>query len=247
VNANAVGLTGYLFLAFFGLVLPVVAFRARDRLTSMQPRPTRQQLYVSVLIQLTFFLLLGGLAAWQEGVMLWRWPRQLALPTLVTLAVLVAMVLITRPIKRGAVERREPRVYFAMPHGRAEVTLWIALSIMAGIAEEAVYRGVFNDLVVRLTGSVLLAWVLAVAAFTVAHANQGPRSMLIIAAFSLGAHVLVFATGTLLFAVVLHIAYDVIAGFEYTRLGQQLGYPPHGLPDADAPSAVTTPQGASSA
>ncbi|MGQ0640443.1 MAG: CPBP family intramembrane glutamic endopeptidase [Gemmatimonadaceae bacterium] len=246
MSVDRVGLVGLLFLVFFGAVLPLVAYRARNRLTSMRPRPTRGQLYPTVLIQLTFFLILGVLAAWQEGVALWRWPEQYALPALATLLMLGAMVVATRPIKRAAIERRDARVYFAMPDGHGEMALWIAVSIMAGIAEEFVYRWVFSDLAIRLTGSVALAWTLAVLAFSVAHANQGARSMLVIALFSLVAHVLVYVTGTLLFALLLHAAYDVIAGFEYVRLGQQLGYPPHGLPDADWPVAVTTPQPASS-
>jgi membrane protease YdiL (CAAX protease family) len=243
VNFAAVGPVGLCFLAFFGLVLPILAYRARDRLTSVRPRPTRRQLYPSLLIQLTFFLILGVLTAWQEELALWRWPREIAVPSIVTLLLLAVMVLSTRPITRAAVERREPRVYFAMPSGPGEMALWVAVSIMAGVAEEYVYRGVMTDLGVRLTGSLPLAWTFAVLAFSVAHANQGAKSVLVIALFSLVAHVLVYATGTLLFAIVLHAAYDVIAAVEYVRLGQRLGYPPHGLPDADA---VTTPAAASS-
>ena len=59
--------------------------------------------------------------------------------------------------------------------GPVETALWIALSVMAGVAEETVYRGVFSELVVRLTGSIWLAWSAAVLAFTIAHANQGIR------------------------------------------------------------------------
>lgn len=66
--------------------------------------------------------------------------------------------------------------------------------------------------------------------------------MAVIAIFSIVAHVLVYFSGTLLFAVVLHAAYDVLAGFEYVRLGRQLGYPQHGLPDAaDAPDVTAPP------
>jgi uncharacterized protein len=246
MNLEAVGPAGLVFLVLFGIVLPLVAYRARNRLTSMRPRPTRRQLYQSVLIQLTLFLILGVLAAWQEGLALWRWPQQVAPPALVCLGMLGAMVIATRGVKRAAVERREPRVYFAMPDGPVEMAMWVAVSIMAGVAEEYVYRGVMTDLGVRLTGSLPLAWTFAVVAFSAAHANQGATSMLVIGLFSLVAHILVYATGTLLFAMVLHAAYDVIAGAEYARLGQRLGYPPHGLPDAASGTAVTTPAPASS-
>lgn len=246
MSLNGVGLVGLLFMAFFGVLLPIVAFRQRDRLTSIRPRPTRRQVYPSVLVQLTFFLILGLLTAWREGIAFWRWPLQVARPSLVTLAILGVMILATRPIMRTAVARREPRAYFVMPDGAAEMSLWIAVSVMAGIAEEFVYRWVFADLATRLTGSLPVAWTLAILAFAIAHANLGARAMLMVAAFSLVAHLLVYTTGTLLFAIVVHAAYDVIAGFQYARFGQQLGYPTDGLPDAATDDAVTVPPAASS-
>jgi membrane protease YdiL (CAAX protease family) len=246
VSLNGVGLIGLLFMAFFGILLPIVAFRQRNRLTSIRPRPTRREVYPSVLVQLTFFLILGLLTAWQEGIAFWRWPQQVALPALITLAILAVMVLATRPITRAAVKQRDPRVYFVMPNGWRETTLWIAVAVMAGIAEEFVYRWVFADLATRLTGSLPVAWTLAILAFAIAHANLGARSMVVVAAFSLVAHMLVYTTGTLLFAIAVHAAYDIFAGFEYTRLGQQLGYPTDGLPDAATDDAVTAPPAASS-
>lgn len=234
------------FLVFFGAILPVVAFRSRDRLTRMRPWPTRRSLYTSVVVQLSFFLVLALLAAWQEGVDVLRGPQRILLPSLVTLGLLALIVSATRPIKRDAIRRREPRVYFAMPADAVEMGLWIAVAVMAGVAEETVYRGVFSDLATRLTGSMAAAWTLAVLAFTIAHANQGLKSLGVIALFSLVAHALVYVSGTLLFAVVLHTAYDVWAGFDYVRLGRQLGYPLHEVPDAAALDAVTTPTAASS-
>ncbi len=246
MNLAAVGAVGLFFLVFFGVVLPVVAFRARDRLTRMRPWPTRRRLYASIVVQLSLFLVLALLAAWQEGVDVLRGSQRILLPSLVTLGLLALMVAATRPIKRDAVRRREPRVYFAMPADAVEMGLWITVAVMAGVAEETVYRGVFSDLATRLTGSMAAAWTLAVLAFTVAHANQGFKSMGVIALFSLVAHALVYLSGTLLFAIVLHAAYDVSAGFDYVRLGRQLGYPLHEVPDAAALDAVTMATAASS-
>ncbi|MGH7712312.1 MAG: CPBP family intramembrane glutamic endopeptidase [Gemmatimonadaceae bacterium] len=246
MNGAVVGQAGRFFLIFFGLALPFLAYRARHRLTSLRPLPSRRRLYVSTLLQLTFFLVLALLAAWAERLSIWRWPEHVLVPSAVTAVLLVLMIISTRPMRRSAVERRELRVYFTMPTGPVERALWIALSLMAGIAEETVYRGVFSDLATRLTASMPLAWGLAVAAFAIAHANQGPRAVAVIAAFALGAHALVYFTGTLLYAILLHAIYDVVAGFDYARLGQQLGYPTRGLPDADAAAAVTTSPATSS-
>ena len=246
MNLGALGSAGLFFLFFFGLVLPFIAYRARDRLTSMRPLPTRRRLYTSIVVQLALFLILGLLTAWKESVDIWRLPRQILLPTLVTSGLFVLMVVATYPIKREAVRRQEPRVYFAMPADGVEFALWTVVALLAGVAEEIVYRGVFSDLATRLTGSMAAAWTLAVLAFTIAHANQGLKSMAVIALFAVVAHVLVFLSGTLLFAIVLHAAYDVSAAFDYVRLGRQLGYPMHGVPDAAVDDAVTTSAAASS-
>ena len=155
-----------------------------------------------------------------------------------------------RPTEKGSpdalVDQLEEAIRELMPADAVEMALWIAVAIMAGVAEEMVYRGVFSHLATRLTGSMAAAWALAVLAFTIAHANQGIKSMGMIALFSLVAHALVYLSGTLLFVIVLHAAYDVSAAFDYVRLGRQLGYPLHELPDAATRDAVTTPTAASS-
>lgn len=246
MNWSALGAPGLFFLFFFGLVLPFIAFRSRDSLTRMRPLPTRRRLYTSISVQLSLFLVLALGTAWREGIDLLSAPQRVLLPSLATLGLFALMVAATRPIKRDAVQRREPRVYFAMPADAVEMALWITVSVLAGVAEEAAYRGVFSDLATRLTGSIAAAWALAVLAFTIAHANQGFKSMGVIALFALVAHALVFLSGTLLFAIVLHVAYDVSAAFDYVRLGRQLGYSLHEVPDAAARDAVTTSPAASS-
>ncbi|MEW5914941.1 MAG: CPBP family intramembrane glutamic endopeptidase [Gemmatimonadota bacterium] len=213
----------------------------------MRPRPTRRQLYGSLIVQLVFFLVFGWLTAWRERIALWRAPDGWLVPGLGTLFILAVLFVATIPIRRKAVERREPRVYFAMPVQPDEMALWVAVSVMAGVSEEYVYRWVFSDLGARLTGSLAFGWALSILAFSVAHATQGSwAAVLFSAAFALLAHLLVFLTGTLVFAIALHAVYDVLAGIEYRRLGLRLGYPEHGLPDADAESAVTTSPAASS-
>jgi len=44
--------------------------------------------------------------------------------------------------------------------------------------------------------------------------------------FALGFHALVWLSGSLYVAMVVHIAYDIIAGLTYGRLGKELGYSP---------------------
>lgn len=242
MSGEAVGPVGLFFLLFFGAAIPVRAYIARDRLTRM--RPTRRRLYASTLVQLSVFLILAALTGRAEDVDLWRGPERWPQATVLALLFLVVMVRGARLAGRAAIERRDPKAYVMMPSGRGEASLWIALSLLAGVAEEVVYRGVFAELGVRLTGSTGLAWSAAVAAFAVAHANQGMKSMMAIAGYAVLAHLLVDYSGSLLHVVVLHAAFDAIVGFEYARLGRQLGYPMHGVPDAAGD--VTAAQAASS-
>lgn len=80
------GPSGLFFLFLFGLLLPIIAFRARDRLTRLRPWPTRRRLYTSIVMQLSLFLILGLLTAWQEDVDVWRRAQRVWLPGLITLA-----------------------------------------------------------------------------------------------------------------------------------------------------------------
>jgi hypothetical protein len=53
---------------------------------------------------------------------------------------------------------------------------------------------------------------------------QGWKSSAIIVFFALGFHALVWLSGSLYVAMVVHTAYDITAGLTYGRLGRKLGY-----------------------
>jgi hypothetical protein len=62
---------------------------------------------------------------------------------------------------------------FILPQGHTELVLWVALSISAGICEEAVYRGYFLRQFKALTKSAPAGIVLAAALFGAAHSYLG--------------------------------------------------------------------------
>ena len=80
-------------------------------------------------------------------------------------------------------------------------------------------------LLTRLVGDVWIAAALCVAMFAVAHAVQGGRTVVIIVAFAAAFHALVALSGSLYVAMGAHALYDVLAGLNYGRLGERLGYP----------------------
>ena len=64
-------------------------------------------------------------------------------------------------------------VQFLLPHGRLEMTLWIALSVTAGICEEAIYRGYLQRQLMALTKNVPAGILLSAVLFGLAHSYQG--------------------------------------------------------------------------
>ena len=72
---------------------------------------------------------------------------------------------------------------FMLPHGGAEITLWLALSVTAGICEETIFRGYLQRQFMALTKSAPAGILLSAAAFGVAHAYQGFRLVILISLF----------------------------------------------------------------
>jgi len=71
-------------------------------------------------------------------------------------------------------------VQFMLPHGTREMVLWVALSVTAGICEEALYRGYLQRQFMALTKNVPAGILLAGVAFGLAHSYQGwPRAVMI--------------------------------------------------------------------
>jgi len=69
---------------------------------------------------------------------------------------------------------------FMLPHRHIELTLWIALSVTAGICEETIFRGYLQRQFVALTNSVPAGILLSAVAFGAAHAYQGLRMVILI-------------------------------------------------------------------
>jgi membrane protease YdiL (CAAX protease family) len=108
-------------------------------------------------------------------------------------------------------ERRKQLIYTLAPRNAKEYAGFAALSVLAGIAEEAAYRGVAVWILAPIVGFAPAVF-LSAAAFTVAHAVQGGRSMGVIFGIALVFHATVELTNTLVIAMAAHTAYDLVAG-----------------------------------
>lgn len=68
------------------------------------------------------------------------------------------------------------------PHGAAQVTLWIAMAVSSGFAEELAFRGYLLQQFSSWTGSTAVAIVLQAILFGIGHAYLGARQALLIIA-----------------------------------------------------------------
>jgi membrane protease YdiL (CAAX protease family) len=225
LTIQTIGAAGYCHLVLFGLVLPWAAFRSAAKLSSF-PYPPRRRFYFGVLLQHLLFIGATVAVARLEKIPLLELPQQPIQSTAIVAIVLAASIAFMFPRWRRSVETREPKVYLFMPGDQVEKSLWVLISAAAGIGEEITYRGVMWILMARLTGSLWLAALITSIIFAISHYMQGWVSIITIFGFALCFHVIVWLTGSLIPAMILHFLYDLTAGMIYSYLGEKMGYHP---------------------
>jgi membrane protease YdiL (CAAX protease family) len=208
-----------LFVLLVGFVLPVLAWRSRRPFAedAPGPPPTRRAFYVSAFFTQLMTLGLALLVAREIGMDVLGPFRVEPLAWLATVAVM-GLLLATLPARwrsRSPASRRRQAVM--VPRTPPQNVANVALCLLAGIGEEITFRGVLHACLWWMTGSWWLATVLCSVAFGVAHAIQGPRSMLIVAGVAFWMHVTVLWTGSLHLAMFVHAVYDLITTFTIAR------------------------------
>lgn len=216
---------GWAFIVFVTAVVPWAVLRNRESALAMAGIPLALRFYAMLLPQ----IVLGGVAVLTglvEGIELFPREAPSAMAWIAGLVFLVVALILVWPHWHRSVEEHKPTWRLFAPTTRRERRMWVALSLSAGIGEELVWRGVLPALIATVTGSFAFGVFVSVISFALAHAIQGPRSVLAIAAIAAAFHALVFISGSLYVAMVVHFVYDVIAGFTYARFARQLGLLP---------------------
>jgi uncharacterized protein len=103
-------------------------------------------------------------------------------------------------------------VQFMLPRGPLELALWVAVSMSAGICEEATFRGYLQRQFIAFTRSAPVGIVLAAAAFGAAHAYQGWRMTVLIGIYGLMFGVLAYWRGTVRPGMIAHAWQDSVSG-----------------------------------
>jgi len=220
---SPIGPAGILHLVVFTLLLPWGAIVSARRL-ERNPLPPRLHFYLSVIIQHAAFITLSVIVAGYESIPIWKMPDDAARAVVVALCFLIIMIVIVLPQWRRSVIEGERKVWLFMPSGAPEKSLWGVISLAAGIGEEISYRAVLWVVLTRLTGSILIAAILASVIFAFSHYVQGWKSVVAIFFFSLSFHWLVSLTGSIVPGMVVHALYDFTAGMMYRRFGDRYGY-----------------------
>ncbi len=213
--------TGY--LAVIAIVLPMLAFRTRHLLGGKRlPMPRPVFYWQTILLQVILYGL-ALLAAATNLIVLTLLPRTpRALWALALLAVALLSLWVFWPMRST---ESKSRLCDLLPHGRTELIPYLLLCLVASIAEEVAYRGVAYRLVFRQSHSIPMAVAVVALVFALGHMVQGWRSVAVIFVFAVGFHAIVIYGQSLLPAILVHFAYDAIAGVVVPRWCAKEGIP----------------------
>lgn len=204
---------GIVFLLVAGVAAPYLAIRTSKVLAEIEEPPGRGSLLASILLSHGVLLGLGLAAAWSNRLVLFPAPSP-AWSDLGWAGGLLLAALVALPVRWRVIgEADKARLRWLLPRGAQDAWWWGALSLVAGIVEEIVFRGVMFGLLDRMLGGWWPAALICIAAFTAGHWVQRRGALVLIALFALGFHGLVAATGDLYAAIAVHAVYDFAAGY----------------------------------
>ena len=225
MNPGSISVLGWAFVIFVTIVVPWAVLRNKESALAMADIPLAIRFYAMLLPQVVLGLLAVATGV-VEGIELFPRRTPSMISWLLGVVFIVGSLALVRPHWRRSVAEQKPTWRLFAPTNRRERRMWVALSLSAGVGEELVWRGVLPVLIATLFGNAALGIALSVLSFALAHAIQGLRSVLAIAAIAAAFHALVFASGSLYVAMVVHFVYDVVAGFTYARFARDLGMLP---------------------
>ena len=103
-------------------------------------------------------------------------------------------------------------IQFILPHGGTEITIWIAVSLSAGICEETIFRGYLQRQFTAFTKNAPAGIFLSAAAFGAAHAYQGIRMVILIGLFGAMFGILAYWRGSVRPGMMVHAWQDTLGG-----------------------------------
>src|SRR5216684_3205045 len=182
---------GYMLLVFAGVLLPILIVWSARRVGDGPLPISRIRFYKQTIL---FQLVLATLCMWaarMHCILAMPLPRRplISWSAAALMYVLTVVMLKLRWPSRKAASKR--RLYAILPHNRRELVPYVFVCIVAGAAEEFVYRGIMTELLQRIVGMAVVTIVLVSISFALAHTMQGWRSVAGIFVIALACHALV--------------------------------------------------------
>jgi len=208
-----------LVLAIFVVVWPFLGRMMVDQMTA-EVIPHRVRLYLFALLfdWLLFAFIVAGVRSRGAPLSIvlgdrWQSARQVRRDIGVAAAYwilsLIPLVILNRLLHADTMGRN---LQFLFPQGGAEIALWMALSVTAGICEETIFRGYLQRQFMAFTKSVPAGILLSAAAFGVAHAYQGSRRAILIGLYGVMFGILAQWRGTVRPGMIAHAWQDSFSG-----------------------------------
>jgi uncharacterized protein len=207
-----------------GLVMVLVGCNAYyGTIRSTQQRaglgPSRPSMYLRTILVEFAFLAIVVVGVRIRGGSLqaifgqhWRSLRQVLMDVGLGIALLFASTVVASILgSHGRGGAAEQSISYLLPRTFNEKLMWIALSITAGICEEAMYRGYLQRQIIALTRSAPAGIFFSAMAFGAAHAYQGLQRASVIAASALLFGLLAHKRGTVRPGMIAHGMQDAIA------------------------------------
>jgi len=142
----------------------------------------------------------------------WRSGKQVLVDVGLGMLFLISSILVTSIIA-GHGESANTSVQFLLPRTGNEKALWVALSITAGICEEAVYRGYLQKQFSAMMRSVPAGIALSALLFAGSHLYQGSARATVIAVMAVCGGILAQWRGSVRPGMIAHGLQDLLGGF----------------------------------
>jgi membrane protease YdiL (CAAX protease family) len=139
---------------------------------------------------------------------------------------MVLLAIVAVLLKLLHLETAQKQISALAPSSIAEVVLWIALSVSAGICEEFLFRGYFQRQFARATGRLWVGVIVSSILFGGAHGYEGIAGMLMITVFGVLFSLLAIRRESLRAGMIAHAWHDSISGIALwllKRAGVPLG------------------------
>jgi len=220
---------GLLLMVF--AVIPALAVKAYYHLRSGKPlQPKKKRFLSTILVQLMLLLIAMG-SANRQGLHLWQTKFPTSVECLMGLLLISAVYVRLRRSWSRRPDAHLAHSRLLLPENSAELKYWVVISLVAGIGEEYIYRGVTYAAVLSLTGRIFSSAIICALAFGAAHLALGIRNGISTFAMGLVFQFLVLWTGTLYLAMFVHTAYDLLVGMVAVyELKRRLPQIQHALP-----------------